>query len=191
MTIYLVRHGESTSDINQKYDGDYDDHLTKQGCLDAQIVADKLSNKMVTKIFTSTRIRAVETGTIIGAKLDLPITPLAQLCEQDIYNAFKTLGKNQPEEEYRQLGEIQITRDNAPAGTEAYEDFSERVLQCFSSIVNDHATNLVIVTHGGPIRCILRDLAKITTIKKIGNGAIIELSDQDQEIRLISMDGAY
>ena len=190
MTIYLVRHGESTSDINQKYDGDYDDHLTEQGRLDAQIVADKLSNKKVTQIFTSTRLRAVETGRIIGTKLNLPVTPLTQLCEQDIYNAFKTLGKNQPEEEYRQLGEIQITRANAPAGTEAYEDFSERVLLCFNSLLTDDETNLVIVTHGGPIRCILRESAKITTIRKIGNGAIIELRCEGKLIKLVSLDGA-
>lgn len=31
MKIYLIRHGESTSDIKLRYDGDYDDHLTSKG----------------------------------------------------------------------------------------------------------------------------------------------------------------
>lgn len=191
MTIYLVRHGESTSDIKQKYDGDYDDHLTDQGRLEAQIVADKLSNMGVAKIFTSTRIRAVETGKVIGASLGIPVVSLEQLCEQDIYNAFKTLGKDQPEEEYRRLGEIQITRNNAPKGTEAYEDFSERILQCFSSLMNDNNSTIIIVTHGGPIRCILRELAKISPQKKIGNGAIIELKKDGDMLALIDIDRSH
>jgi broad specificity phosphatase PhoE len=31
MIIYLIRHGESTSDIDNLYGGDYDDHLTENG----------------------------------------------------------------------------------------------------------------------------------------------------------------
>ena len=31
MKIYLIRHGETTSDIEDRFGGDYDDHLTSHG----------------------------------------------------------------------------------------------------------------------------------------------------------------
>ena len=31
MKIYLIRHGETTGDIEDRYGGDYDDHLSKNG----------------------------------------------------------------------------------------------------------------------------------------------------------------
>lgn len=31
MKIYLIRHGESTSDVENRYGGTYNDHLTQKG----------------------------------------------------------------------------------------------------------------------------------------------------------------
>ena len=31
MLIYLARHGETTGDVEDRYGGDYDDHLTEKG----------------------------------------------------------------------------------------------------------------------------------------------------------------
>ena len=62
MKIYLIRHGESASDVRQKYDGDYDDALTDQGRKDAQQIAQKLTDKGIQAIFSSVRARALETA---------------------------------------------------------------------------------------------------------------------------------
>ena len=51
MNIYLIRHGESTSDVKNKYDGDYDDHLTESGLQDAKEIAKKLDGKNIEVIF--------------------------------------------------------------------------------------------------------------------------------------------
>ena len=51
MKIYIVRHGESTSDVKQKYDGDYDDHLTESGLNDAKNVAKKLKKQYRYNLF--------------------------------------------------------------------------------------------------------------------------------------------
>lgn len=190
MNIYLTRHGESTSDVKEKYDGDYDDHLTGNGLRDAQTLAEKLNGKGIEVIFTSPKIRARETAQVISDALRCETIVENDLAEQDIYGAFVELGKDQPEEEYRRLGEILVNRDNAVDGSETYEDFKERVLKSFSDITKQAFGAIVIVTHGGPIRCIFREILGLGEFQKIGNGAIIQLKKEGSIFSVVNLDNA-
>ena len=190
MNIYLIRHGESTSDTKNKYDGDYDDHLTESGLQDAKTIAKKLNRSNIEVVFTSPKIRAHETSKIISDALGCKTSVMDDLAEQDIYGAYLELGKNQPEEEYRRLGEILVNRDNVVEGSETYKDFKERVIKCFFGITHQSFENIAIVTHGGPIRCIFRDILSLGEFKKIGNGAIIELKKDSYAFSVVNMDNA-
>jgi broad specificity phosphatase PhoE len=191
MKIYIVRHGESESDTKLRYDGDYDDHLTEQGKREAHEVAVKLRGKDIEQVFCSARLRAVETGEIICASLEgcSPLRIETDLQEQDIYQAFKEIAINQPEEEYRRLGEFMVNQDNAVEGVESYADFKQRVLTAFERLFSGPYQTIVIVTHGGPIRCLFRELLKIDGLKSIANGAIIELASQGRDLRFVRADG--
>jgi broad specificity phosphatase PhoE len=190
MDIYLIRHGESTSDVKEKYDGDYDDHLTENGLNDAKLLAEKLSNKSIEALFISPKIRARETAKVISDALQCKTRVVDGLAEQDIYGAFVDLGKNQPEEEYRRLGEILVNRDNVVDGSETYKDFKERVEKSFAEIINQSFESIAIVTHGGPIRCIFREMLGLGEFQKIGNGAIIQLKKEGSVLSVVSLDGA-
>lgn len=190
MNIYLIRHGESTSDIKNEYDGDYDDHLTKSGLQDAKTIAKKLNGSNIEVVFTSPKIRARETSKIISDVLDCKTSVMDDFAEQDIYGAYLELGKNQPEEEYRRLGEILVNRDNVVEGSETYKIFKERVIRCFFDITNQPFENIAIVTHGGPIRCIFREILALGEFQKIGNGAIIELKKEDSVLSVTNIDNA-
>ncbi|PIT87397.1 MAG: hypothetical protein COU31_03135 [Candidatus Magasanikbacteria bacterium CG10_big_fil_rev_8_21_14_0_10_40_10] len=190
MNIYLIRHGESTSDIKNKYDGDYDDHLTESGLQDAKAIAKKLDGKNIEVVFTSPKIRARETSKIISDALGCKTSVVDDLAEQDIYGAYLELGKNQPEEEYRRLGEILVNRDNVVEGSETYKNFKERVIKCFFDITNQPFENIAIVTHGGPIRCIFREILALGELKKIGNGTIIELKKEGSVLSVMNMENA-
>jgi len=190
MNIYLIRHGESTSDIKEKYDGDYDDHLTENGLQDAETLAKKLSVHDIEIVFTSPKIRARETSKIISDALQCKTVVENGLAEQDIYGAFVELGKDQPEEEYRRLGEILVNRDNAVEGSETYKDFKERIIQSFSDITQQSFDTVAIVTHGGPIRCIFRDILGLGEFQKIGNGAIIQLKKEGSVLSVVNLDNA-
>ncbi|MFA6273016.1 MAG: histidine phosphatase family protein [Candidatus Paceibacterota bacterium] len=190
MNIYLIRHGESTSDIKNKYDGDYDDRLTESGLQDAKIIAKKLNGSNIEVVFTSPKIRARETSKIISEVLGCKTSIVDDLAEQDIYGAYLELGKNQPEEEYRRLGEILVNRDNVVEGSETYKNFKERVIKCFFDITHQSFENIAIVTHGGSIRCIFREILTLGEFKEIGNGAIIELKKEGSALSVVNMDHA-
>ena len=188
MKIFLIRHGESDSDIKQKYDGDYDDHLTETGLHEAEQVAQKLGNKSIEIIFSSRKIRAQQTSQVLSRLLRCPIEIEEGLNEQDIYRAFPKLGKDQPEEEYRKLGELLANRDEAIEGVESYRQFKDRIIHCFNQILDSGYHTIAIVTHGGPIRCIFREILKLGELKRIGNGAIFELKKEEFDLTVISMD---
>ena len=190
MNIYLIRHGESTSDVKEKYDGDYDDHLTDNGLRDADALAEKLSGKGIEAIFTSPKIRARETAQVISDALQCKTIVAEGLAEQDIYGAFLELGKNQPEEEYRRLGEILVNRDNAVDGSETYNDFKGRIIKSFSDIAEQSFETIAIVTHGGPIRCIFREILGLGEFQSIGNGAIIYLKKEGSAFSMVNLDNA-
>jgi broad specificity phosphatase PhoE len=188
MNIYLIRHGESTSDVKEKYDGDYDDHLTDNGLRNADTLAEKLRGKGIEAIFTSPKIRARETTQVISDALQCKTIVAEGLAEQDIYGAFLELGKNQPEEEYRRLGEILVNRDNAVDGSETYKDFKEHIIKSFSDITEQSFETIAIVTHGGPIRCIFREILGVGEFQSIGNGAIIHLKKEDSVLVIVNLD---
>jgi len=190
MKIYIIRHGESTSDIKEKYDGDYDDHLTDNGLKEAEIIAKKLLDSKIQIIFSSSKIRAIETSKILKNSLKCKVVITEDINEQDIYGAYPELSKNQPEEEYRRLGEVLADRNVEIEGVETYLHFKNRVIGCFSKITKEDYQTIAIITHGGPIRCIFRDILKMGEFKKMVNGAIIELEKNNLDFTVTKIDGA-
>lgn len=189
MNIYLVRHGESTSDVKQKYDADYDDHLTQKGREEAEMIAQKLADKGIQKIFSSTRIRAVETAEIMRAVLKCDIIKIEKLNEQNIYGAYPELSTAQPEEEYRRLGELIAKRNADIPGVETYQNLKLRVAESLSEILRSPYQSVAIISHGGPIRSIVRDILKQGELKNMENGAIIQLANIKSHLSIVSLDG--
>lgn len=190
MKIYLVRHGESASDVQQKYNGDYDDHLTKKGREEAEEIARKLLEKGIQRVFSSSRIRAIETAEIVCSILKCGMEVTDNLNEQDIYGAYPGLSIDQPEEEYRRLGELIADRNIQIAGVETYQELKARVAEEFLNITHRPYRTIAVITHGGPIRSIIRDILKRGELTEMKNGSIIELERHDPELKLVSIEGA-
>jgi len=189
MKIYLIRHGESASDVKEKYDGDYDDHLTESGLKDAETIAEKLLDSQIQVIFSSPKIRALETAEVLKNILQCEVVVLDDMSEQDIYGAYPDLSKDFPEEEYRRLGEVLADREGETAGVESYARFKERIIRCFAEIIKQDYQAVAVITHGGPIRCILREVLKLGEMGKMSNGAIIELENGGEGLKVLRMDG--
>ena len=188
MKIYLIRHGESASDVRQKYDGDYDDALTDQGRKDAQQIAQKLTDKGIQAIFSSVRARALETAEIMRVVLKCELVIMEQLNEQNIYGAYPELRADQPEEEYRRLGELLANRNASLPGVETYQQLKQRVARGWSEIATRPYHTVAVVTHGGPIRTIIRDILKQGELTDMSNGMVIEL-ETIPVLKIVQVDG--
>jgi broad specificity phosphatase PhoE len=66
MKIIFIRHGETTGDIEDRFGGDYDDHLSEKGVAQAKQVAELLKNRNMGVIYSSVLVRAKETAGVIA-----------------------------------------------------------------------------------------------------------------------------
>jgi broad specificity phosphatase PhoE len=160
MIIYLIRHGQTTGDVEDRYGGDYDDHLTDLGKNEAQELADKLKNLNLQKLFVSPRIRAVETADILKNILNVNYEILENLRERNHYGILSGMIKKEAKEQYPQEAEkVKDYRTCARDGEE-YSVFLLRVTKVFKEISTQPYAKVGVITHGGVIRAVYREILK-------------------------------
>src|SRR5262245_55371191 len=84
-TLYLIRHGESRSNVTMEFScREVDYSLTPRGIRQAQQTAVYLRDKGVHAIYSSPLKRAAETAHIIATSLSLPYTILEYFREVNV-----------------------------------------------------------------------------------------------------------
>lgn len=158
MIIYLARHGQTTGDVEDRYGGDYDDHLTEEGRQQSAQLAEQLAGKGIEKLYVSPRIRAQETGAIVGEKLKLEPEVYEDFRERNGYGVLTGLTKAEAKERYPELVELVKDPHHAVTGAEEYAPFQQRITEALAQAANDPHEVIAIITHGGPTRLIYRDI---------------------------------
>lgn len=81
MQIYVARHGESTSNINNLVCGHSDVKLTQRGEHQAKLLAEEVSKLKIDRIISSPLNRAYQTARIVAEYNNLPLTSNDDLIE--------------------------------------------------------------------------------------------------------------
>lgn len=192
MKIYLIRHGETTGDIEERYGGDYDDHLTEKGKAQAKELAEKLLNKEIEVVFSSPRIRAKETAQIVSKELNVPFEIIEDLRERNNYGILSGLTKLEAKEKHP-LDFEKISKDknyHDVTGSESYEEIKTRAIKVFEEISLKNHDIIAIISHGGIISTYIREvLAKGKSIK-IGDCGFLEITNDDKGLTLNCLEKA-
>jgi len=191
MIIYLIRHGESTSDIDNLYGGNYDDHLTENGKAQAQKLASKLANSGIQIIFSSPFIRTKETSDILRNVLGCDVSLIKDMRERNSYGFLTGTSKEKARAEHPEL--VNKLKDYlfTIKGGEKYEDFTNRIYNAFNEITSSKYGKIAIVSHGGPIRCLFRSVLNFGEFADdLEDCAVIELEKNDLNVKIVNMDGA-
>lgn len=190
MRIYLIRHGETTGDIEDRYGGSYDDSLSQNGEAQVKGMVKKLIGKDIEVIFHSSLIRATETAQIVGETLEVPLVLVDDLKERnnygDLTGMIKKEAKEQFPEEVEELKEDPIY--HKIPNSEDYYAFAERIINAFNKIAEGEEETVAIITHGGPIRVIFREVIGFE-IEGLADCAMIELQKEDDGTEIMGMDG--
>ena len=189
MKIILIRHGESTSDTENRYGGSFDDHLTSKGRNQAAKLAEKISRKGIEAIYTSNLLRAMETAQILGKKLDRHVNQLESVRERNSYGHLTGMKKDEAKAKFPKDVELLNKYTNTVAGGELYETFKARILFSLDNLTKTSHSSIAIVTHGGPIACIFRELLKLGEFKNIGDCAFFEII-YDGKYKLMTIENA-
>lgn len=166
MKLYLVRHGESQSNYDNKHHrayfcGQLDVHLTEKGIEDAKKLESYFKDISIDHIYVSDLTRTIETYNNIFS-YDIPTTITSSLRERSLgvfEGEYKDkLMKDTQFHQYFNHPEYKDFRHSftqkAPKG-ESYGDVLNRIRLFFENEVSQEAETIVIVAHQVVIRCML------------------------------------
>ena len=191
MKIYLIRHGQTTGDIEDRYGGDYDDHLTEGGRNQARDLASKLEGLGIEVIFHSPRFRAIETAEICANHLDLNTRVVEDLRERNNYGVLTGMIKSEAKERFPdEVEKLNTYKYHDVMDSEDYEHFRERVVRAFENLLTLDYRTIAVISHGGPIGCVVDEVLKVGSITSLNDCAILEIVNAAKGLKLVSMDGA-
>ena len=162
--LYLIRHGQSTYNLENRFTGWKDVDLTNLGVSQAKEASKLLDGHHFDLAFTSNLMRAQKTLQIILDELNmnLEITKNEALNERD-YGDLVSQNKEEAAEKFgKDQGQIwRRSFDTPPPGGESLKMTLERTLPYFNSAIKPHlidGKNIILSAHGNSIRSIIMEL---------------------------------
>lgn len=164
--LWLVRHGLTKWNTQQRYCGHRDIPLSAQGRAQALWLAERLQKEMISAIYTSDLVRARETAEIIAHQR----TPAVQIRVSAAWREIDfgeweglTYAQIAEAEQFKdQLGFFTDPEHHSPPNGELVAHMQQRVKDELSTIMQSDdlptAGDVVIVSHGGPLRVMLCSL---------------------------------
>lgn len=183
MKFYIVRHGETDWNLENKIQGQTDTVLNDNGRKQAEELAGRIAEELrgVKKIYSSRQKRALETARIIGKRLS--ITPVVhQGLEEICLGKWEGYTWKQVREEFSEEYQVwhQNRRYQVPPKGESYQQLLDRLLPALEDIIRKEGQDVLIVTHSAVIMTLMsyvydtpfEDMARLY---KAGNASIVEL----------------
>ena len=193
MKIFLIRHGQTTGDVEDRYGGWYDDHLSPQGILQAKKLAKILKGHGIEIVYHSQFIRATETALHIANALKIPMVSVDGLKERDKYAMMSGMLKSEAKIKYpEEMLELARGHNSNVTESETYEHLKKRVADAFGKILADKYHTVAIITHGGPIKSVMRDIMKIGEPENdIADCGFLEIVYEKNKLILLNKDNLF
>ena len=166
--LILLRHGQSTWNLENKFTGNVDVELTWQGTQEAIRAGDLLKPYSINMAYTSVLKRAIQTLEIVLHEIDktIPITQSPALNERN-YGDLQGMDKRQMERRYG-VAQVFLWRrsfDSAPPHGESLKDAFERVTTYYRNEIEPELrknNSILVVAHGNSLRALMMYLENIS-----------------------------
>lgn len=166
--LVLVRHGQSSWNLENRFTGEEDVPLTTLGQEEARSAGRKLQGHHFTQGFTSVLQRAIETMRLLletAGYPELPVTRDRALNERN-YGRLQGLNKTEVAQQY---GQEQVTAWRRsytvrPPGGESLADTAARVIPYYQKNIAPllkKGENILVVAHGNSLRSLIMYLEHI------------------------------
>jgi broad specificity phosphatase PhoE len=190
--IYLVRHGVTSSNKKKIYMGQSDEGLDEEGIKQAHELGMRLKERVISKIYTSPIMRALQTAEILSSHLSTEIIIEDDLREMRL-GEWEGLAEEEIKSRYPREWKIWNTR---PAelrlqGREPLTSVQERSVAAIRRIITENGNRRVVaVTHVAIIRCLILFFKNLhlNLYKSIDipNSSIFELEFSPESINVSS-----
>ncbi|MBZ4646572.1 MAG: fructose-2,6-bisphosphatase [Clostridia bacterium] len=190
--LILVRHGEAEGNIIRRFHGHTDSHLTPNGHLQAQKLAERLSKEHIDVLYSSDLSRAFQTAKYISEQKGLIIRVVKGLREinggewEDV--PWADLPHRWPEAYHHWENKPYLLQ--MPNG-ESMVEFQNRVVKEIIKIIKDNKKkDICVVTHGTVIKALLcyfygKPLEEFTDIQWHDNASITIVNIKDDNYTVV------
>jgi len=190
MKIYLIRHGQTTGDTENRYGGSYDDELSDKGKIQTHELANKIGNSGIQILFCSPMIRVQQTAKILKNKLNCEIKTINDLRERNKNGILSGMTKDEANIKYPKLVEELKDYRSQIQGAESQEDFAKRIKTAFTEITSfKNYSTIGIVTHGMPIWVVFGDILDDSGAIDLADCAYAVLDKEGPKLTLERLDG--
>jgi broad specificity phosphatase PhoE len=155
--LFLLRHGETQSNIEQRYQGQGESHLSELGMEESEELSKFLSGEDFCAVYSSTLSRSYETGMIIAGPHRLEVTQIDDLKERH-YGIWEDMKFDDIRRKYPDLyGSWLIDPGKTIIpNAETLEAMQIRGVAAIESLIDKHrGKTFCVVGHGGLNRGIL------------------------------------
>lgn len=163
MTIYLIRHGETTANVAKRFAGAWDVALTEKGVGQAILTGEKLKDIAFDAVYCSDLNRAHETANLICKHQSVSPIALESLREMNfgiwegkMFDEIKAHDSELLDKWFSDFDAFKV-----PEG-ESVKEMFERVTKAYKNIIEPYSLDadvkIAIIAHGGVIQALLSHL---------------------------------
>lgn len=179
--LYLVRHGETDWNQARRIQGSTDIAINDHGRDQARATGKLLARREWDAVYASPLSRAFETASIIAAEIGLGEPQVVEALVERNYGEAEGLTGAEMDERFPDGTDV--------PGRESREEVTERALSALHALAAEHPGEaLVIVSHGGLIRCVLNAVGSSPIKEPIRNGSVHSVRHADGGLELIAFD---
>lgn len=194
ITLYLVRHGESTYNAEGRVQGHEDPPLSVLGIRQADAIADRLESVRIDRVYSSDLIRASRTAEVVAQRRGLQVSTTPLLREANL-GVVQGLTRAEIEEKFPDVRHQ--WRANAitarPPGAESIEQVISRCAGLLDGLLSqtEDGLGVLMVGHGGSLRGIVVSVLGLPPEAyhklRFSNASlsIVDLADR-RELRLLN-----
>jgi len=189
-TIYLVRHGRTALNAQDRFRGRMDPPLDQRGREEANRVAERLGSAVLAAVYTSPLLRARQTAAPIAERAGLAVEELPGLTDLDF---GEWTGLTREEAALRHPEAFarfrRSPRDAAAPGGETLAEVEDRAIRALRTVAERHPGGAAAaVSHEIPIRLVMARLAGVENPGfwelELPTGSIITLVSRDGGLAL-------
>lgn len=195
MRFYLVRHVETTGNVENRFAGVTETKYTAKGLQQFDVLVKRLAEELkVDTIYSSPISRAHKIATEVGRRKDIPVEVRKELSEIH-FGVFENQEVMKIPEEYKEYWDAwneDYVRYQIPGG-ESLEDFHKRV-SGFADEIKHQEGSALVVCHGGPIQSMVTHLLGLEITQRwhffVPLGGLVEVRFQEgfgTLVRLVQM----
>ncbi|MFC1768000.1 histidine phosphatase family protein [Candidatus Margulisiibacteriota bacterium] len=155
--LFLLRHGETQANIEQRYQGQGNADLSELGLRDSELLSKGLSKEEFSAIYSSTLPRSFETAQIVAKPHSIDVVKVSGLIERS-YGKWENMKFNEIRDKYTDSYKqwlIDPAKTRVP-GAELLEDLQKRGVEAIEKLIKEHKDETIcVVGHGGINRAIL------------------------------------